>query len=175
MQGCCGLSEHPKMETGSPTYRKLTNSEDNREAALQLATQARRSLAMFSRDLDPLIYDTREFVAAAQQLALRSSYARIRIVVIDPTPAIKNGHRLIELSRRLSSYMEIRRPSEDHARLAEAYLISDDTGMLYRPLASRYEGFADTHDPFEARNRLRQFDEIWESAEPEPEFRRLGL
>lgn len=163
------------MDTHSPAYRELTSSEDNRQAAVQLAGQARRSLAIFSRDLDPSIYNTQEFISAVQQLALRSRYSRIRIVVIDPVPAIKDGHRLIELTRRLSSYLEIRRPSEDHAKLAEAYLISDDTGLLYRPIASRYEGYADPHIPFEARNRLQQFDDLWESAEPEPEFRRLGL
>ena len=163
------------MDTHSPGYRELTSFADNRQAAVQLVNQARRSLAVFARDLEPTIYDTAEFIAAVQQLALRSRYSRIRIVVIDPVPAIKNSHRLIELTRRLSSYMEIRRASEDHAKLSESFLISDDTGLLYRPLASRYEGFADPHDPLEARSRLRQFDDIWAQAQPEQEFRRLGL
>ena len=163
------------MDNQSPDYRELTSSEDNRQAAVQLASQARRSLALFTRDLDPAIYDTQEFIAAVQQLALRSRYTRIRIVVIDPVAAVKDGHRLIELARRLSTYIEIRRPSEDHAKLPDSFLISDDTGLLYRPLANRYEGFADPYNPFEARNRLRSFDEIWEQAEPEQEFRRLSL
>ena len=163
------------MDTHSPAYRELSSSEDNRQAAVQLATQARRSLAMFSRDLEPVIYNTKDFIGAVQQLALRSRYSRIRIVVTDPMPAIKDGHRLIELTRRLSSFLEIRRPSENHAKLPDAYLISDDAGILYRPLASRYEGFADPYMPLEARNRLHQFDEIWEAAEPEPEFRRMSL
>lgn len=163
------------MDTHSPEYRELTDRNGNREAAIQLAGQARRSLAVFTRDLEPAVYDTNEFLSAVQQLALRSRYSRIRIVVVDPTLAIKDGHRFIELARRLSSYIKIRRPSPDHAKLADAYLVADDTGVLYRPLASRYEGFADPHDPFEARARLRNFDDIWEQAEPEPEFHRLGL
>ena len=175
MQEFFGLAECQRMDTHSPAYRELTNSEDNRQAAVQLTTQARRSLAIFSRDLEPAIYNTQEFIGAVQQLALRSRYSRIRMLVIDPVPAIRDGHRLVELSRRLSSFLEIRRPSEDHAKLPEAFLISDDAGLLYRPLASRYEGFADPYFPSEARNRLRRFDEIWEAAEPEPEFRRLGL
>jgi len=163
------------MDTRSSGYRELASFEDNRQAAVQLASQARRSLAMFTRDLEPAIYNTQEFIAAVQQLALRSQYSRIRIVAIDPGPAVRDGHRLIELARRLSTYIEIRRPSEDHAKLTESFLISDDSGLLYRPLASRYEGFADPNIPSEARNRLRNFDDIWEQAEPEPEFRRLGL
>lgn len=161
--------------TRSPEYRELGSRENNRAAATQLAENARRSLALFTRDLEPAIYDTPEFLAAVQKLALRSRYARIRVVVIDPTLAIKDGHRLIELARKLSSYIELRRPSEDHAKLSDTFLISDDSGLLYRPLASRYEGFADPHDSLGARTHLRSFDDIWEQAEPETEFRCLGL
>lgn len=163
------------MDTRSPEYRELASSEDNCVAAAQLAANARRSLALFTRDLEQAIYDTEGFLNAVRQLALRSRYARIRIVVIDSTPAIKGGHRLIELARKLSSYIELRRPSEEHAKLSDTFLISDDTGLLYRPVASRYEGFADPQNAFEARARLHGFDDIWEQAESEPEFRRLGL
>lgn len=163
------------MNTRSPSYRVLASSEENRAAALELACGARMSLALFTRDLDPVIYDTQEFVTAVQQLALCSRYSHIRIVAIDPTAAIKDGHRLIELGRRLSSFIEFRRPSQEHAKHPESLLIVDETGLLYRPVANRYEGFADSNNAFEARVHLRNFDEIWEQAEPEPEFRRLGL
>ncbi|MGH8278163.1 MAG: hypothetical protein ACRETQ_01150 [Gammaproteobacteria bacterium] len=162
-------------DSHSPSYRELSIRTDNRTAAAQIATQARRSLAMFTRDLEAPIYDVPEFLDAARALALRSRYSRIRIVVIDPTSAIKDGHRLIELARRLSSYIEVRRPSEDHAKLADAFLIGDDIALLYRPLASRYEGFADLYTPVAARGRLSSFEDIWGHGEPEPEFRRLGV
>ncbi|HVC37303.1 MAG TPA: hypothetical protein VNF46_02765, partial [Gammaproteobacteria bacterium] len=139
------------MNVRSSAYRVLATSEENRSAALKLACGARMSVALFTRDMDPVIYDTREFVTAVQQLALRSSYSRIRIVAIDPTAAIKDGHRLIELGRRLSSFIEFRRPSQEHAKRSESFLIVDETGLLYRPLAIRYEGFADSDNAFEAR------------------------
>jgi len=163
------------MNTRSPAYRILATSEENRDAALALASGAHMGLALFTRNMDPVIYDNPEFVTAVQQLALRSRYSRIRIVAIDPTDAIRDGHRLIELGRRLSSFIEFRRPSQEHAKRSDSFLVADETGLLYRPLAERYEGFADPGNAFEARNRLREFDEIWEQAEPETEFRRLGL
>ncbi|MGH8282897.1 MAG: hypothetical protein ACRESE_03530 [Gammaproteobacteria bacterium] len=163
------------MNIASPDYHELATSADNREAAVRLVSEARMSLAMFTRDLEPAVYNTAEFAAAVRQLALRSRYSRIRIVAIDPTAAIKAGHRLIELGRRLSSFIEFRRPSADHAKLPESFLVVDAIGLLYRPLAMRNEGFTDPHNPHEAGARLRLFDEIWEQAEPEPEFRRLGM
>lgn len=133
------------------------------------------SLAMFTRDLEPVIYDNQDFVAAVQQLALRSRYSHIRILVVDPTTAIKDGHRLIELGRRLSSFIEFRRPPQEYASRSDSFMIIDENGLLYRPKADRYEGFSDPNNAFEARTRLREFDAAWEQSETESEFRRLGL
>ncbi|MDE2197313.1 MAG: hypothetical protein KGJ56_09010 [Gammaproteobacteria bacterium] len=163
------------MTEPSPTARTLTTSQENREAAVMLVTGARRSLAVFSRDLEPAVYNSVKFVTAVQKLATYSSFSRVRILVIDPLPAIHAGHRLIELGQRLSSSIEFRRPSSSHAMLACAFLVVDESGYLYRPLASRYEGLADTDNLLEARAHLRIFEDIWTQAEPEPEFRRLGL
>ncbi len=162
------------MSNDSAGYRVLATSADNRQAAAVLAAGAHRTLAIFTRDMERVIYDTVEFVAAVRQLALRSRFSRIRIAVIDPLPAIKDGHRLIELGRRLSSFIEFRRPAAEAATLAAAFLIADESGLLYRPLAGRYEGYMDTDNPHAARIYLRAFEAIWELAEPEPEFRRLS-
>ncbi len=163
------------MNVRSPAYRVLTNSDQNRDAAQHLARGARKHLALFTRDLEPVIYDNQDFVTAVQQLALRSRNSYIRILVIDPTTAIKDGHRLIELGRRLSSFIEFRRPTPEQTKRSDTFMIIDETGLLYRPLTERYEGFADPDNAFEARLHLREFDAMWEQSEPEPEFRRLGL
>jgi hypothetical protein len=163
------------MNVRSPVYRVLTNSDQNREAALQLARGARMHMALFTRDLEPVIYDNQDFATAVQELALRSRYSQIRILVIDPTAAIKDGHRLIELGRRLSSFIEFRRPAPELIHRSDTFMIIDESGLLYRPLAERYEGFADPNNAFEARQHLHEFDAIWEQSEPESEFRRLGL
>ncbi|HET7396841.1 MAG TPA: acyltransferase [Gammaproteobacteria bacterium] len=163
------------MNDENKTRLELVSADDCRSAALQLVTTTRRSLALFTRDLEPAIFGTVEFATALQRLALRSRFSHIRIVVIDPATAIRDGHRLVALARRLTSFIEFRRPGPDHANLAETFLVTDETGVLYRPLSSRYEGFSDTDNGFEARRYLKRFSEIWSQAEPEQEFRRLGL
>lgn len=159
----------------SASFRRLESLRDNREAAVDVAASARRELALFSRDLEPLLYDTDPFLKVLQALATRSRMSRIRVVSIDPGPAIRAGHRLVALAQRFSSYIEIRRASRYDAERPESYLLADDTGLLYRPVATRYEGYADTDAPSEARLRLKEFSGIWETAEPDPEFRRLGI
>ncbi len=159
----------------SATAHTLTRADDSREAAVELARSASRHLAIFTQDLEPLIYDRVEFVDAVKALALRSKFSRIRILVKDSSRAVKEGHRLASLAQRLSSYLEVRRLAGDYGAMAEAFLIADESGLLYRPLASRYEGVVDTDDPFRAREKLRLFDEMWERSTPDPELRRLGI
>ena len=164
------------METpDQDNYQRLETLADNRQGAVAVAATAKRELALFSHDLEPLLYDKDDFIRTVQALATRSRMSRIRIVSIDPGASIRAGHRLISLAQRFSSYMEVRRAAKDHAQLAETFLVADEEAVLFRPIASRYEGYADVHAPLEARKFLRQFADIWEMAEPDPEFRRLGI
>lgn len=164
------------METPrEDNYKRLETLADNREAAVAVANAAKRELVLFSHDLEPLLYDKDEFIKALQTLVTRSRMSRIRIVSIDPGASIRAGHRIVGLAQRFSSYMEVRRASRDHALLAVTFLVADEEAVLYRPIANQYEGYADLQAPLEARGFLRQFDEIWDKAEPDSEFRRLGI
>ena len=160
---------------GQETYRVLKSLADNRDASVAVAAVAKRELVLFSRDLEPLLYDQQEFIAVVQALATRSRMSRIRIVCIDPGASVRAGNRIIALAQRFSSYIEVRRASRDHENLVDTYLVADDVALLYRPLCTRYEGFADLHSPLQAREKLRGFEDIWQQAEPDPEFRRLGI
>lgn len=156
-------------------FRRLSSLRDNREAAVAVAAVAKRELALFTPDLEPLLYDQEEFLGVVRALATRSRFSRIRVVCLDSGPSVRAQHRFIGLTQRFSSYIEVRRASRDHAGLTDTYLVADETALLYRPLYSRYEGYADLNAPMEARQRLRGLAEIWEQAEPDPEFRRLGI
>jgi hypothetical protein len=164
------------METPNQnTNRRLETLADNRSSAVAVADVAKRELALFSHDLEPLLYDKEDFLKVVQALATRSRMSRIRIVCKDPGASIRAGHRLIAMAQRFSSYMEVRRASKDHEQLSETFLVADEEAVLYRPVATVFEGYANVHSPMEARKFLRQFTDIWEKAEPDPEFRRLGI
>ncbi|HKJ10589.1 MAG TPA: hypothetical protein VKA76_15990 [Gammaproteobacteria bacterium] len=153
----------------------LAGSADNREAALSLVTQARRTLDIFTQDLEPMVYDHQPVLDAVRQLALRSRHSRIRVLVKDSHRAVKDGHRLVELARHLSSFIEIRKAHEDARDAAEAFLIADGIGTLHRTLASRFEGTVNFRAPLHARRLAQWFTEVWERSAPDPELRRLHL
>lgn len=157
------------------SWRNIATVAENRDAALEIAQLARRQLSIFTRDLEPQVYDTPEFIEAVKNLALSGSRARIRILLLEANRAAKEGHRLVELSRRLSSFIEIRRPHRDYLDMAEAFMIADEQGLVYRKLSSRWEGIVDPHDPMQARDKLKLFDEIWQRSHAEAETRQLRI
>ncbi|MGD9385255.1 MAG: hypothetical protein PVF28_01800 [Thioalkalispiraceae bacterium] len=153
----------------------LETSNDNQQLAVQLVSQASHRLDVFTRDLDPRIFDSTEFVDAVRTLALKDNRAKIRFLVIDPDKAIKLGHRLLELSRRLTSRFELRKVHEDYSANPESYLIVDERGLLHRKLASRYEGVANFNNPLAASGLMHHFNEVWEHSTPVLDFKRLYI
>ncbi len=63
---------------------------------------------------------------------------------------------------------------DDHRTHSEAFCIADETALVYRLQANRWEGIADTHEPAVAGLYGRMFDEIWQASETKPEFRQIG-
>jgi len=153
----------------------LETIEENRLAAIALATQANRSLHIFSYDLDPMIYDNSEFFEAVKQLAIGHSHAQIQIIIQDSRKVIEKGHRIIELARRLSSNIHIRKTPAEMKSYSQAFLIADKTGLLYRTIGDRFEGYVNFDDRFECKNMLDFFATTWEHSAPDPELRRLHI
>ena len=152
----------------------LSQRADVRRAALDLACAARRSLALLSAALEPAVFDQSALIEAVAALARRRD-ARLRILVREPRYVMARGHGLVELARRLSTTIELRRPHPQHRDVTEQLLVTDEVGLLFRPTELHYEGWASLHAPVEARRRLRFFDEMWSLAEPDPELQRLYL
>ncbi len=151
----------------------VADSVDNRAAALALVTQARRTIDIFTQDLEPMVYDHQPILDAVRQLALRSRRSRVRVLVKDSRRAVKDGHRLVELARHLSSFVEIRKAHEDVKDAADTFLIADGIGTLHRTLATSYEGTLNFRAPLHARRLEQWFTEVWERSTPDPELRRL--
>jgi hypothetical protein len=153
----------------------LSSKDETREAAVAIASAAKRSLAILTPDLEPGIYDHEEFLDAAKRLVLAKRYAKIRVIITDPARAIRNGNRFVGVARRLNTYIDLRNAHQDYRGHREALLIADDNALLYRVDAARWEGIADSYDPVVARRYLDLFDSIWNVSEPGPEFREVRV
>ncbi|HUD97309.1 MAG TPA: hypothetical protein VMO24_07165 [Woeseiaceae bacterium] len=153
----------------------ISTESEMRQAVIDVASEATRRVSIFTHDLEPGIYDDPDFLEVIKRLVLSQTYARIRVLIADPSRAIKNGNNFVHLGRRLNTYIEFRHVRKDLRTHAESFLIADETALVYRLQASRWEGIADTYEPPVARLYAKMFDEIWQASEVEIEFRQLGI
>ncbi|MES9901573.1 MAG: acyltransferase [Sedimenticola sp.] len=153
----------------------LMESEEVQLACQRLAEQAVRRLDLFTFDLDATLFDSKPFLEAVKRLTIGSPLSRVSILLQDNHKVQTQGHRLLELARRLTSKIEIRRPHADHINQLENYLLADECGYLLRPLHTSYEADTDFNDRYHARGLTEKFIEVWECSEPDSMLRRLYL
>ncbi|PLY16779.1 MAG: acyltransferase [Sedimenticola sp.] len=167
------LSRLQLGESGDKIH--LQYKDEHRLATQCLAQQSRRSLAIFTYDLDPYVYDQADFLDAVKQLAIASQLSKIRVLLQNNDRVQKQGHRLLEMARRLSSKIEIRRPKTDYLNYLENFLVVDATGYVKRGVYHRYDGEVCFACRLEAVKYENFFNEVWECSEPDSDLRRLYL
>lgn len=153
----------------------VASSNDLRRLSLEMVRTSRRYLDLVSRNLDPVVYDSKDFVNAVKSLVTKNPQSRVRIIVLQPETVIGTQHRLVDLVQRLTSFMTIRRPGPDHRDFNEALMICDQRHTIHRKLSDRFDGHAYFDAPGRAAKLQQVFDELWEYGVPDPNFRQLFL
>jgi len=157
------------------TPQPFDSPDAARRHALALLEQARRSLSLYSPDLEPWLYNHNSVQQACTRFLLAHPRNRLRILLGDSSRAVKQGHRLLTLARRLTSNMQIRKLHPDYPAQACAFLVADDCGVLVRPEPSQCSGHALYQDPGRARQRQRQFNTAWDHGLSDPDLRSFLL
>lgn len=164
---------HPTSRNAS--RQVLASIDDVREAMVEIARHADRKLAILTQDLESEVFDHRPFVDVVKHLCLARSFARVRVLVTNPYRTLRDGNRFVYLGRRLSSFIEFRHAHENYRDHHEAFMIADETALVFRADADRWEGIADTSEPMIARRYLALFDEMWSASAQATEFRQLRI
>lgn len=163
----------PKPETRTLV---ATDRDEAIAAIADLLADAKYEIAIYSRDLDPVLLDLPAIIEAIKRVALSGRRARVRILVQEPRKPLADGHRLLALAQRLPSLIELRTPLDEHDRhYASAFLINDRRGYLFRTLASRNEGEGSTYAPGRHAQLREYFDQVWERSVPSEELRQLAI
>jgi hypothetical protein len=153
----------------------LSTVDEVRAAVVETTKLATRALAIMTHDLEPQIYDHDDFLETLKRFILARSFARVRVLILDPNRVIKTGSRFVTMGRRLNSYIEFRNVKPEYRTHSEAFFIADEQALVYRARAESWDGMSDTYEPAVARIYLSTFDTIWNACEIEPELRQLQL
>ena len=155
----------------------LETKIENRDAAIALAKQARFSLNLFTRDLDPRVFDNVEFERCISNLARMHKSTDIRILVNDSSRAVTQGHCVIRLAQRLTSSVYIHNPAKEHSGELSTFMVADSIGILHRPRSTshNYEAVVNFMSPQRAGELSDYFNEMWERSTPDSQIRRLYI
>lgn len=145
-------------------------------ATVAVAAGARRRLWIYSRALDPGLYDHPRVLEAVRRFATARHGPQLRVLLQDALAAQRAHAPLIALAQRLPSAIELREVEDPVDRSWPSAVIASDTGGYYfRPLGHRFDGETEHHARARARQLTTAFDDTWERARPCSELRALGL
>ncbi|MFZ0501000.1 MAG: hypothetical protein WAU49_21985 [Steroidobacteraceae bacterium] len=164
----------PESNTGKSGVRRgmdmltvLTTLAEVRSAVCQVAGLAQRLISIYTPDLEPDLYDQTAFLEVIKHFVLARSFAKVRVLLAEPTRVMRDSNRFVAMGRRLSSCIDIRYVAAEARQRASAYLIADDRAIVYRMRSDTWDGVADINNPPVARLYLQEFDHIWDSSAPE--------
>jgi predicted GNAT family N-acyltransferase len=153
----------------------LRKEDDFRHICLAMATQATHHVRIFSPWLDHKLYDNGPIADALAVLARRNKYSHIEILVYDSHRIVKNGHRLMELARRVPSSMAMRIVHPELRTSNQEFMLADKSGMAFRQEYDTYEGYGYFHNVSEANRLARLFQRAWDSSLSDPYLRQLKI
>lgn len=165
-----------------PMRRKLEGASaiEHREAAVAIVTaivaQARRSLYLYSRELDPGLFDAPDVVEVLRAFGTNGRGNEVRVLMQDAAAPQRALAPLIALGQRLPSVFAFREVIDPVDRAyASAFVVNDGGGYYFRTLGHRFDGESALDGSGRARQLRENFDRVWERSRPVTEYRALGL
>jgi predicted GNAT family N-acyltransferase len=148
--------------------------DDFLDFAIALTRNTRRELFIQSPDLARDVFADAALIAALSDLARRSRYLRLCILLQHTDDLRRRSHPLVELARRLPSRIVLQRLREHPELSQETLLVSDRQGLLLRDGGSTVAVYR-PDDRALARRRWEQFKTLWTVSRADPELRSLRL
>ncbi|HEX6832238.1 MAG TPA: GNAT family N-acetyltransferase [Rudaea sp.] len=159
-----------------PRVVEVESIDEALHETLALISAARREVAIYTRDLDPQLFDVAAILDALKKLATSGRGVSIRILIQQPQIPSRDGHRLIALAQRLPSIFALRTPCEEtDLQYPSAFVLNDQRGFYFRVLGNRFEGEAINYAPGRHAQLQDYFDRVWERSTPSEELRQLSL
>lgn len=153
----------------------LEGETDIRTAITGLCAHARREILILSPELDPRLFDDTDLLETLSRFARRHDQAHVVILIHDSRRMVRDGHRLLTLSRRLSSSFSIRLVHPDMRDREDTLVLADRTGLIDLPRTGIPQGFVNLNDPPLASQYAKWFDRLQDHAQLDPDLRTMSI
>ncbi len=166
---------HRTQQASGSELVRLEHMDDLRQFSLDLVKSAKRSVVIYSEDLDFWLYDNEEFANALMALIHSSQFATVRLLVRDTRALKEKGHRLLTLCHHANEHASIRKITAANNTKQPAYLIVDDKGLLFRPDSGALAGIGYMDYRGRVKTLLSDFDIMWNVAYPDHNLRQMTM
>ena len=127
--GSAAASRH-----SAETLTVLTSLAEVRGSVTEVAATAQRLISIYTPDLEPDLYDQTPFLEVIKHFVLTRSFAKVRVLLAEPTRVMRDSNRFVAMGRRLSSCIDIRYV---HAVAAARLRLPDRRRSRHRLSAAR--------------------------------------
>ncbi len=146
-----------------------------RDALIKGLAAARRELIIFSHLLDPVYFDHDAVSGAISTFTRRAANTRTRILIQTSDLIVGRSHRLLALSRRLSSKCAIRILDKDYEAPESCHVAWDQTGYWLLPDWREAQGSLHLNAMVATRRLFQDFETLWAHSHDDPELRELRI
>jgi len=143
----------------------LTHRREMLNQLLGVTRVATKHVTIWSRDIDSGLFEYPGFIEVLKRLVLAGRHVRVRILLAHMPAPREEQHPLLLLAELFPGTFDVRtieNPTMDAAEL----IVTDESAVLYRIHADRWDGMSDIHDPNVARFYQTQFNSSWHQAVP---------
>ncbi|WKT62168.1 hypothetical protein Q2E61_08215 [Microbulbifer thermotolerans] len=146
-----------------------------RAALITLVGNARRECLIFSQNLARPLYHDEAVTQALSDFARGSRFARVRILIRDSDPIVRQFHRTHALAQRLSSRIQIRKIQATVDTADWEFAVTDGRGVLQCDDRERWSGSYHAQNQVRAHKLQDIFERDWDLATTDPNLRCLQL
>lgn len=169
------MNEHSNSAETGPIHSHVETRDALRAAQLELVRGARHELRIVAPALDAAAFNGSAMAEALGRFIAGHRHNRARVIVEDTEHMLQTCTRFVELARRFSDLLLVRRLGEPHYGLREMFMVADHDNCLYQADVALVDATFDLHTPKQAGALGRRFEEIWASSEPAPGLHHFRL
>lgn len=158
-----------------PQRVRLNTFAALRDAVDRLLPLAQERIAIFDFDLRDTGWNTRLRGEAMEHFLLASRSNRIDIVLHETEYVASQQARVMQMLRRFSDRMEIRRTQEEVRHVYDPFVLIDSRHYLHRFHYDRANAEFVIAQPELAHALVLRFEELWQASDPGPSATVLGL
>lgn len=151
---------------------RISGIEAVAKAQLELLADSRRELAIRADNLSNLPHSD-ELADALVRLIKGYKQSRVRVLYNQLGDALDNGHLLIQLRRRLPSYVALRQADERDQGSKAQWWLGDRFQLLTLDDETKPQALLDLFAKAQGPAHLEQFEREWNSASEDPHVREV--